>query len=302
MIAELRGTRRYYSLDNLCAAFGYTRQAWYNQLKRTRLRVLRQHTVLQRIREIRGELPRTGCIKLHRELNGGFLKALGISMGRDAVFALLREHGMLIRARKRYVRTTDSFHRYRTYPDLVQRKPASRAEEIWVSDITYLSTLGGFVYLSLVTDAYSRKILGYCLSKDLKAEGCMEALEMALLARAYPGRNLIHHSDRGTQYCSGQYVSTLAGNGIGISMTQSGSPYDNAIAERVNGILKDEFDLYRTFKSHRHACVAVERAILSYNCLRLHTSCNYRTPEETHMKEKNNQDTKTSAYVNKQQE
>lgn len=288
MISELRGTRRHYSIDNLCLVFGYTRQAWYNHLKRSELRVFQEHIVLQKIREIREELPKTGCIKLYKELNNGFLQSMGIAMGRDAVFDLVRKNGMLVKSKKRYVRTTDSFHRYRIHPDLVQRRHAQRTEEIWVSDITYIATLTGFAYLSLITDAYSRKIVGHCLSADLKAAGCIKALDRALQDRVYPEQKLIHHSDRGTQYCCDDYVSRLGEKEILISMTQTGSPYDNAIAERVNGILKAEFDLYKTFSSYRHANSAVDHAVYRYNNLRLHASCDYQTPQNMHKKEKIN--------------
>lgn len=285
MIAELKGTRKYFSLENLCAAFGYTRQAWYNHLKRSELQLFQEHIVLQKIREIRKELPKTGCIKLYKELNNGFLQGLGIAMGRDAVFDLVRENGMLVKSRKRHVSTTNSCHRYRIHPDLVQRRPAARAEEIWVSDITYINTTAGFTYLSLVTDAYSRKIVGYYLSVNLRASGCIKALDQALTDRLYPEKTLIHHSDRGTQYCCDDYISKLKQQKIGISMTQTGSPYDNAIAERVNGILKTEFELYKMFKSYKQANKAVQQAIEKYNKLRLHASCNYQTPEKTHNRE-----------------
>lgn len=302
MIKELRGTRKHYSLDNLCAAFGYTRQAWYNHLKRSELQIFQEHIVLQKIKEIRKDLPKTGCIKLYKELNSGFLKTMGITMGRDAVFNLVRENGMLVKAKKRYTVTTNSFHRYRIHPDLVQRRHAQQAEEIWVSDITYITTIAGFTYLSLVTDAYSRKIVGHYLSTDLKASGCIKALNQAIRERIYPERTLIHHSDRGTQYCCDDYVSQLREKTISISMTQTGSPYDNAIAERVNGILKTEFDLYKTFKSYSQASAAVAYAIHKYNNLRLHASCSYQTPENTHRKEKNDQINLNLSCVNKYQE
>ena len=303
MIAELKGTRKYYSLDNLCEVFGYTRQAWYNHLKRSELQVFQEHIVLQRIREIRTELPKTGCIKLYKSLNSGFLQRLGINMGRDAVFNLVRENGMLIKSKKRYAVTTDSDHRYKVHKDLVQRRPAQYAEEIWVSDITYITTVAGFTYLSLVTDAYSRKIVGYYLSMNLKAEGCITALNKALNERIYPENTLIHHSDRGTQYCCDAYVSRLQEKDVLISMTQSGSPYDNAIAERVNGILKSEFDLYVIFDSYCQACQAVDQAILKYNTLRLHASCGYQTPEVVHQqKAATNRFTQNTSYVNNYQE
>ena len=297
MIDELRGTRRYYSIENLCAVFELTRQAWYNYLKRSELQIYQEHVVLERIREIRKELPKTGCIKLYKELNSGFLQRVGISMGRDAIFDLVRANDMLIKRKRKWVYTTNSFHRYKVHPDLVQRRPAARAEEIWVSDITYLRTNTDFVYLSLITDAYSRKIVGYHLSDNLKAMGCIKALKSALKIRMYPQRTLIHHSDRGTQYCCDDYVAELQSSGIQISMTQSGSPYDNAIAERVNGILKTEFDLEKTFTNLKQAARAVEEAIYKYNHLRLHTSCNFKTPEKAHEFENLPQKTKDNQIL-----
>jgi putative transposase len=285
VISELRGTRKYYSIAFLCAAFDYTRQAWYNHLKSVELDLLEEHIVLERIIEIRRALPKTGCIKLYKELNNGFLQAHGITMGRDAVFDLVRSNGMLIKTKKKWVRTTNSFHRFKVHPDLVQRRPAIHAEEIWVSDITYLRTSSCFLYLSLITDAYSRKIVGHHLATDLKAIGCIKALNLALKGRLYPNRPLIHHSDRGTQYCCDDYVTLLKGSGIQISMTQTGSPYDNAIAERVNGILKMELGLEKTFKNAAQAKVSVEQATDKYNNLRMHTSCEFQTPQATHIME-----------------
>ncbi|MBC8034067.1 MAG: IS3 family transposase [Chitinophagaceae bacterium] len=299
MITELRGTRKYYSIDNLCAVFGYTRQAWYNHLKRAELQVFQEHLVLQRIQEIRSQLPKTGCIKLYKELNNGFLQHLGISMGRDAVFELARANGLLIKARKKYARTTNSYHRFKIHPDLVQRRAAIRAEEIWVSDITYIRTSSSFAYLSLVTDAYSRKIMGYHLASDLKAVGCIKALMSAVKQRSYPDRAIIHHSDRGTQYCSDEYIALLKENNIGISMTQTGSPYDNAIAERVNGILKIEFDLEKTFKNVHNAQRCVQSAVDRYNGLRLHINCAFQTPEKTHAWENVSRNTLTPFFMKK---
>ncbi|HEY0176017.1 MAG TPA: IS3 family transposase [Pedobacter sp.] len=282
MIYELRRTRKYYSIDNLCAVFGYTRQARYSHLRSVQLHFLEQEIVLEKIYAIRKDLPKTGCIKLHKTLNDGFLQGHGISMGRDAVFDLVRSQGLLIKTKKKWVRTTNSFHRFKVHADLVQRRPALQAEEIWVSDITYLRTSTCFVYLSLITDAYSRKIVGYHLASDLKAIGCIKALKHALKGRIYPDRPLIHHSDRGTQYCCDDYINLLRDSNIQISMTQSGSPYDNAIAERVNGILKMEFELEKSFKNIAQAKAHVDTGIQKYNNLRLHTSCGFQTPQNTH--------------------
>jgi len=155
-------------------------------------------------------------------------------------------------------------------------------EEIWVSDITYIRMKKGFLYLALVTDAYSRKIVGYNLSGDLKADSCIKALQMALNGRIYPHRPLIHHSDRGIQYCCNAYVELLQQHRLHISMTQSGSPYDNAIAERINGILKTEFGLRSTFESFTAAKQNVDQAVEKYNYLRPHFSCDLKTPQYKH--------------------
>src|SRR3546814_2512693 len=168
-------------------------------------------------------------------------------MGRDYFSALMRDNGLLIYPKRRYVNTTLSFQHYRKWPDMVNRRKPIMAEQVWVSDITYLRTGRGFIYLFLITDAYSRKIVGYHLSQSLKASGCVSALKKAIGKREYKARPLIHHSDRGIQYCCDAYIEILKRNHIAISMTQPGSPYDNAIAERVNGILKAEFALYNTF-------------------------------------------------------
>lgn len=168
---------------------------------------------------------------------------------------------------------------------MVNRTEPVMAEQVWVSDITYLRTEKGFIYLFLVTDAYSRKIMGYHLSQSLKASGCISALRMAMHQRQYGKRPLVHHSDRGIQYCCDAYVELLQRNHIQISMTQSGSPYDNAVAERVNGILKTELGLYATFPSYSMAVEPVCRAIEKYNNKRLHMSCNMMTPAQRHRQE-----------------
>jgi len=203
-------------------------------------------------------------------------------MGRDQLFDLLRENGLLVKRRRRsQPRTTDSNHWMKRYPDLTTKLKLNRADQLWVSDITYIHmTANGFCYLSLVTDAYSRKIVGFHISDNLLAEGPVAALKMALAGRS-GDRPLIHHSDRGSQYCSDEYVSLLKTNEISISMTQSGDPRDNAIAERVNGILKQELlqEAYPTIKqAHRSVVAAVD----IYNRIRPHSSLDMMTPEKAH--------------------
>lgn len=217
--------------------------------------------IVDLVQQKRALLPRVGGVKLLAMLESE-LASHHISIGRDAFYAILRNNALLVPCKRRYAVTTQSDHHFKKWPDLVQRRHPARAEEIWVSDITYLRTQTGFIYLSLITDAFSRKIVGYHLSQNLKAVGCIAALNKALTGRSYPDRSLIHHSDRGIQYCCDAYVKVLSDNQVQISMTQDGSPYDNAIAERINGILKAEFDLYRTFDSYKAAIDPVCRPLL----------------------------------------
>jgi transposase InsO family protein len=233
------------------------------------------------VRQIRDDLPKTGTLKLQFMLKDAF-QDHRISLGRDALFNLLRENNLLVKNKKRFATTTNSHHHFRVWPDLVGRRASIVPEEIWVSDITYLRTKSGFIYLSLITDAYSRKIVGYHLSHNLKASGPLKAFNMAFKNRLYPHRTLIHHSDRGIQYCCQQYVQLLLDHQIRISMTQNGSPYDNAIAERVNGILKSEFGLAETFHSYTYALAKLVAAIDKYNKVRPHFSCELQTPQLTH--------------------
>lgn len=172
----------------------------------------------------------------------------------------------------------------RKYSNLIKDLRVNEPELLWVSDITYVRTAGGFAYLSLITDAYSRKIVGYSASKDLTTEGCLKALQAALLNRCYPDKALIHHSDRGSQYCCKDYVDLLTANNIAISMTNKGDPYENAIAERLNGIIKSEFNLYSNQFGFDDTCTRIQKSIAAYNAIRPHSSCDYLTPLEAHQK------------------
>ena len=231
-------------------------------------------------------MPRIGTRKLHYML-AETLQKHNISIGRDKLFDLLEEYGLLVRRRKRRrINTTDSNHPFRKYPNLIRELQVSRPNHLWVSDITYISLAEGFCYLSLVTDAYSRKIVGYCLHPTLKKEGPLLALGKALKdLNGMPQQTLIHHSDRGLQYCCSQYIGILENRGVIISMTEKGDPYENAIAERVNGILKEEFALDQDFESFELAELMVHRAIDTYNQLRPHMSCNNLTPEKAHLQQ-----------------
>jgi len=236
--------------------------------------------VLKLVGEIRQDLPRAGVPKLHYLLQGKFVEH-GIKMGRDALYQLLGEHGYLLRYRRRKPYTTNSNHPYKKYPNLIREiKYLTHPGQLWVSDITYIRLKEGFAYLSIVTDAYSHKIIGYCLHPSLHSDGPIGALLQAIQSKR--GASLIHHSDRGTQYCCAEYVKVLEHYNIQISMTEKGDPYENAIAERINGILKGDFLLDKTFSSFSEACQAVDQAVEKYNHIRPHDSCDRLTPVQAH--------------------
>jgi transposase InsO family protein len=268
-------------LREVCRLLGYSRQAYYQYQKSSVNQSFKEDLVIQQVIRHREIQPRVGGRKL-LEMMEPFIKDHTIEMGRDQLFDLLRNNDLLIRRKKRSKPlTTDSNHWMRKYPDMIRAIVLNRADELWVSDITYIQLpKREFGYLSLVTDAYSRKIVGFCMNHNLSADGPVSALKMALKGRINTG-SLIHHSDRGTQYCSDAYVSLLIDNRIGISMTQSGNPKDNAIAERVNGILKQEL-LKDVYPNMKQAFQAVASAVDIYNRVRMHSSINMMTPEKAH--------------------
>lgn len=266
---------------NLCRLFGKTRHAYYDHQWRVQDQGLKDDIVLQHVLELRKSLPQLGTLKLHQKLKAP-LASHHISLGRDYLFDLLREHHLDIRRRKRKVITTDSRHWMHKYDNLIRGMSIFGPEQLWVSDITYIRMNHQWGYLSLITDAYSRKIMGYCFSRDLSAKGCICALKMAFVNRKY-NQPLIHHSDRGSQYCSKDYVAMLMQNQVAINMTENGNPYENAIAERVNGIIKSEFNLHCSNQSFAETSKKVDQAIKNYNELRPHSSCDFLTPEMAHL-------------------
>ena len=269
-----------YSISYCCSLFGKSRQAYYEQKDNDRDKGFEDALVLKLVAEIRRDLPRCGTDKLHFMLRPAFA-IHGIKLGRDGLYRLLGRYGLLVRQRKRKPYTTDSNHHYRRYPNLIRNKTLNRAGQLWVSDITYIRTTKGFCYLSIITDAYSHKIVGYKLHPTLKAEGAIDALIMAA-ADVKRTSELIHHSDRGIQYCCSDYVQMAEHYGIQLSMTENGDPYENAIAERINGILKQEHGLYETFSWKEAAAKAVDEAVSKYNELRIHDSCGRLTPIVAH--------------------
>jgi len=232
--------------------------------------------VLELVKEERIEQPRVGTRKLYETLLTSF-KNVGLKVGRDKLFDILREYDMLVKRKKASCKTTDSYHRFHKHKNLVKDMDVTAPNQVWVSDITYIRTISGFCYLALITDMYSRKIVGYDISDSLELAGCLRALRLALRT-ARPAAGLVHHSDRGIQYCSNQYVDELKKRNIKISMTEENHCYENAIAERVNGILKDEFYLDQCFFNTRSASNATKNAIKIYNNKRLHISLGYKTP------------------------
>jgi transposase InsO family protein len=264
------------SISEICSVFDLTRDAFYKYQKRCSQKKIIVSKVLELVKQERIDLPRGGTIKIYKAIKPA-LSDLKIKLGRDALFDILRDHNMLIFKKKASCKTTDSYHHFHKYNNLLKDMDVTKPNQVWVSDITYIRTVKGFCYLALITDLYSRKIVGYDISDTLELTGCLRALKMALW-QARPAAGLVHHSDRGVQYCSHQYVEELKKKNILISMTEENHCYENAVAERVNGILKDEFYLDQCFFSLDHACKASKSAIEIYNSKRLHISLGYKTP------------------------
>lgn len=261
--------------------FGFSRQSYYknksSRLKRNADFIKARKLVV----DIRCKMPRLGTRKLYYLIKEE-LDAQGVKMGRDVLFNFLRAEHLLIKPKRSYVKTTNSKHWMRKYPNLIKNREFTKPEELWVSDITYIKTNAGNAYLSLITDAYSKKIMGYELLENLSTTGPLNALKLALKNRKY-NHELVHHSDRGLQYCSKEYIDKLNENDIKISMTENGDPYENAIAERINGILKYEFLIIDGFRNLLEAKAVIEESIAIYNESRPHLSCGMLTPNQAHL-------------------
>jgi putative transposase len=230
--------------------------------------------------KIRSRMPRIGTRKLYHLIQDDLVKSQ-IKMGRDVLFKFLRAEHLLVCPKRSYVKTTNSKHWMKKYPNLIENFQMTRPEQVWVSDITYIKTNHGHRYLSLVTDAYSKKIMGFELSANLSVDGTLKALRMAVNERDFQS-DLIHHSDRGLQYCSAEYINCLQNHRIKISMTQNGDPYENAIAERINGILKYEFLLLDGFADEQIARDTIKQSITIYNNERPHLTWHMLTPKQVH--------------------
>lgn len=264
------------SISKVCACFNLKRDAYYKYRQRWKRYKSVESKAIQLVKEERKEQPRVGVRKLYETLLPAF-EAAHIKIGRDSLFDILRANNMLVKRKRAYAKTTNSYHHFHKYNNLIKELVITSPNQVWVADITYIRTIKGFCYLALITDLYSRKIIGHDLSDSLELAGCLRALKKAMW-HARPAAGLIHHSDRGVQYCSHMYVNELKRHGIKISMTEEKHCYENAIAERVNGILKDEFYLDQCFFSTAHAKRATKSAIKIYNNNRLHVSLRYKTP------------------------
>ena len=278
--APIHRKERQFTINVICNAFDLKRDAYYKYRKRFVIKKQIEQNVVRLVRKSRRTLPREGTRKLMKSLKSDF-RNNDLKIGRDQLFRILRDNGLLIRRKKYSSRTTNSHHRFYKYGNIIKELKIHRPNQVWASDITYIRTIKGFCYLALITDMHSRKIVGYDLSDSLELKGCIRALNKAI----YHARNikkLIHHSDRGIQYCSNVYTQILKRKKIDISMTEENHCYENAMAERVNGILKDEFYLDQTFTSVVQAKKATKNAIKLYNSKRLHLSLDYKTPNYVH--------------------
>lgn len=260
--------------------FGINRQVYYRSIKRAKFRRTLAEQVVTLVKEQRIAQPRLGTRKLYHILITE-LKALKV--GRDKFFAILKANHLLIHPKRSYHLTTWSHHRFKKHPNLIKELDITRPEQVWVSDITYIGKREKPCYLSLITDAYSKKIMGYDVSDSLSTQGCIRALKMARKNRIFKSESLIHHSDRGIQYCSDEYQYLLKKYSLKCSMTQNSDPYENAVAERINGILKQEFriDTYHLELYLMKKLIA--EIINKYNQIRPHWSNYMLTPNQMHL-------------------
>lgn len=258
---------------------GYTRQALYKKQQRTEQNLIAADLLINEVKQIRKEQPRLGSKKVYSLIKSS-LEKHGIKLGRDGFFDLLREFGMLVKPLHSKHYSTNSYHHFYKYPNLIKGYSPDAPNRLWVSDITYIEVNGKFMYLFLITDAYSHKIVGWHLSKSYATEGALKALKMAL-GENKNIKGFIHHSDRGIQYCCKDYVAILKNKKIKISMTENGDPYENAIAERVNGILKVEY-LRKCYEEQISAGKDVTKAIYLYNNKRPHLSIQMMMPAYVH--------------------
>ena len=265
----------------LADSFGISRQALYKRQKTQSIKNNQEKELIEMVGKLRKQNNKYGGKKLHHLLKEE-MELKNIKMGRDKFYKFLRANYLLIPKHRNYHTTTNSNHRFYKHPNIVKDKVPTRPEQLWVSDITYIKTENGHYYLALVTDAYSKKIVGYAIDSHMKASLCVEALKMAIKNREYPELNLIHHSDRGFQYCSSEYTNFTLSNNIQLSMTEQYDPYENPVAERVNRTLKYEYALINIIKNKKIAKQMVDYAVFQYNENRPHFSLKLFSPNYVH--------------------
>lgn len=241
----------------------------------------KQEAVKRLVDRERKQLPRLGTRKIYHLIKEDMMER-GLKLGRDKLFNLMRYYGLQIKPGRRYIQTTMSKHWLRKWPNIIKGKTANYPDEVWVSDITYIKTEEGNCYLNMITDAYSRKIMGYAVDDTMEVESMIMALKMATAQRKDPMVGTIHHSDRGLQYCSKEYVLLTSKNNIRLSMTENGDPYENALAERMNRTIKEEFGMDRKMKSKQQVKQLVEESIFLYNSKRPHLALKMKTPDEVY--------------------
>lgn len=266
-----------------CRLLGVNRQVYYRRLHSVKKRKSTACKVIEMVEGIRIQMPKLGTRKLYYLLEDELRE---MKVGRDMLFRILKANHMLIKPKRQYHITTNSHHRFRKHKNLIEALTPQRPEQIWVSDITYVGNRKNPMYLALVTDAYSKKIVGYDVSDSLDVSGSVRALRKAVKSRIYKTSQIIHHSDRGLQYCSNEYQKILSKSKIKCSMTESYDPYANAVAERVNGILKAEFIGENSKLSLNTMKELLNESIKIYNEKRPHYSCYMKTPEQMHKQEK----------------
>lgn len=265
----------------LCKVFGHSRQGYWKHRTLRKHREEQAEHILAIVREVRFRQPRCGCRKMQEHVNKQLLLRGIEPIGRDRFIEVLRERQLLVRPLKRFCRTTNSYHRFRTHKNLLKKVLVTGANQAWVMDITYIRVGTGFCYLFLVTDYYSRKIVGYSLRIDLSVAGALQALRMAI-RQAKGKKGIIHHSDRGIQYCCDAYAEELSKHKMAVSMTEENHCYENAIAERVNETLKYDLMLGEIFSSYNQALKATKQAVEIYNEERWHQALDYSTPAMKH--------------------
>lgn len=265
------------------ATLGYSRQYYYKLRKEEVIKSEDKRMIISMVESHRKLLHRVGTRKLHYLLKEQ-LSTSTLKCGGDKLFRYLGEERLLIQPRRRYIQTTDSRHWLRRYPNLIKEMAVQCPEQLWVSDITYIKTAEGNCYLNMVTDAFSKKIVGFSIADNMETSSMIQAYKMALKGKRHQHIQTIHHSDRGVQYCSKEYVDLSRENNCLISMTENGDPYENALAERMNRTIKEEFGLGEEIKTRKIAVKMVEEAVALYNNYSPHLALNYKTPNQIHEK------------------